>query len=147
METPDNLILHVMFVIIKNAIANVFQSIGCFGLIGPLRQYFNLYRVVSQREREKEKRRGKMSKQQPPAPTASTVGPCPPAIQIGRTPRHRKFTQHHRTTRPFHYQIESMYMYVRSHLSTNFFWFDLRMEEEKLARLRGYKNHFYAQLS
>ena len=41
-----------------------------------------------------------MSKQPPPAPTASTVGPCPTIIQISWTPRHWKFTQHHRTTRP-----------------------------------------------
>ena len=41
-----------------------------------------------------------MSKQPPPAPTASAVGPCPTLIQISRTPRHWKFTQHHRTTRP-----------------------------------------------
>ena len=41
-----------------------------------------------------------MSKQPPPAPTASTVGPCPIIIQISRTPRHWKFTQHLRTTRP-----------------------------------------------
>ena len=45
-------------------------------------------------------RRGKkMSKQAPPAPTASAVGPCPTIIQISRTPRHWKFTQHNRTTR------------------------------------------------
>ena len=36
----------------------------------------------------------------PPAPSASAVGPCPTIIQISRTPRHWKFTQHHRTTRP-----------------------------------------------
>ena len=36
----------------------------------------------------------------PPAPTASTEGPCPTIILISRTPRHWKFTQHHRTTRP-----------------------------------------------
>ena len=41
----------------------------------------------------------KMTKQPPPAPTASAVGPCPTIIQISRMPRHRKFTQHHRTTR------------------------------------------------
>ena len=40
-----------------------------------------------------------MSKQPPPAPTASTVGPCPTLIQISRTPRHWRFTQHHRITR------------------------------------------------
>ena len=36
----------------------------------------------------------------PSAPTASAVGPCPTFIQISRTPRHWKFTQHHRSTRP-----------------------------------------------
>ena len=44
--------------------------------------------------------REKMSKQPPPAPTASATGPCPTIIQISRTPRHWKITQHHRTTRP-----------------------------------------------
>ena len=41
-----------------------------------------------------------MSKQPPPAPTASAIGLCPPIIQISRTSRHWKFTQDHRTTRP-----------------------------------------------
>ena len=41
-----------------------------------------------------------MSKPPPPAPTASAIGPCPTIIQISRTPRHWKFTQHHRTIRP-----------------------------------------------
>ena len=41
-----------------------------------------------------------MSKQPPPAPTVSAVGPCPTVIQISRTPRRWKFTQHHRTTQP-----------------------------------------------
>ena len=36
-----------------------------------------------------------MSKQPPPAPTASAVGPCPTIIQISRTPRHWKFTRPH----------------------------------------------------
>ena len=40
-----------------------------------------------------------MSKQPPLAPTASTIGPCPTVIQVSRTPRHWKFTQHLRTTR------------------------------------------------
>ena len=40
-----------------------------------------------------------MSKQPPPAPTVSAIGPCP-TIQISRTPRHWKFTQHLCTTRP-----------------------------------------------
>ena len=71
--------------------STVFQSyqvdelVGCFGFSGPLRQYFSLYWAVSQREGEigeKSKRRVKMSKQPPPAPTASAVGPCPTVIQI-----------------------------------------------------------------
>ena len=44
--------------------------------------------------------REKISKQPPPAPTASAIGPCPTIIQISRTPRHWKFTQLLRTTRP-----------------------------------------------
>ena len=36
----------------------------------------------------------------PFAPTGSAVGPCPTLIQISRTPRHWKFTQHRRTTQP-----------------------------------------------
>ena len=59
--------------------------VGCFGFNGPLRQYFSLYRAVSQREGERGEKgwlRVKMSKQTPPAPTASAVGPCPTVIQI-----------------------------------------------------------------
>ena len=43
--------------------------------------------------------REKMSKQPPPAPTASATGPCPTIIQISRTPQHWKFTQHLRISR------------------------------------------------
>ena len=53
--------------------------VGCFGFNGPLIQYFSLYRAVSQRKGEREEKgqmRVKMSKQPPPAPTASAVGPC-----------------------------------------------------------------------
>ena len=59
--------------------------VGCFRFSCPLRQYFSLYRAVSQREGErgeKGQRRVKMSKQPPPAPTASAIGPCPTIIQI-----------------------------------------------------------------
>ena len=59
------------------------------GFNGPLRQYYSLYRAVSQREGKRGKKgqiRVKMSKQPPPAPTASAVGPCPAVIKIvGRT--------------------------------------------------------------
>ena len=59
--------------------------VGCFGFNGPLRQYFSLYRAVSQRDGEREEKgqmRVKMSKQPPPTPTASAVGPCPTVIKI-----------------------------------------------------------------
>ena len=32
-----------------------YHLVGCFGLNGPLRQYFSLYRAVSQREGERKK--------------------------------------------------------------------------------------------
>ena len=59
--------------------------VGCFGFNGPLRQFFSLYPAVSQRagERvEKGQTRAEMSRQPPPAPTASAVGPCPTVIQL-----------------------------------------------------------------
>ena len=60
--------------------------VGCFGFNGPLRQYFSLYRAISQREGERKEGnrrvRVKMSKPPPPAPTASAIGPCPTVIKI-----------------------------------------------------------------
>ena len=78
------------------------QLVGCFGLNRPLRQYFSLYSAVSQRGRKKREMLDERKNVQttPPAPTASAAGPYPILIQISRTPQHRKFTQHHRTTRP-----------------------------------------------
>ena len=49
---------------------------------GPLRQYFSLYRAISQREGERGEIRVNVSKQPLPAPTTSTGGPCPTVIQI-----------------------------------------------------------------
>ena len=51
--------------------------------------------------------REKISKQPSPAPTESAEGPCPTLIQISRTHRLWKFTQHHRTSRPSPSYIES----------------------------------------
>ena len=68
--------------------------VGCIGFNGPLRQYFSLYRAVYQREGERGEKgymRVKMSKQPPPAPTASAVGPCPTIIQIVGRPGARLF--------------------------------------------------------
>ena len=77
--------------LIQTALVLVGWLVGCFGFNGPLRQYFSLYRAVSQREGERGEKgqmREKMSKQPPPAPIASATGPCPTIIQISRTPRH-----------------------------------------------------------
>ena len=76
--------------------------VGCFGFNGPLRQYFSLYRAVSQREGEREERIDE-SKNVQTTPTRTyckrnrLLPYCNPNC---RTPRHWKFTQHHRTTRP-----------------------------------------------
>ena len=76
--------------------------VGCFGFNGPLRQYFSLYRAVSQREGEREERIDE-SKNVQTTPTRTYCKrnrPLPYCYQNCRTPRHWKFTQHHRTTRP-----------------------------------------------
>ena len=41
-----------------------------------------------------------------PILTSSAVGPCPTIIQISRTPRHWKNTQHHRSGRPLPFFIQ-----------------------------------------
>ena len=76
--------------------------VGCFEFNGPLRQYFSLYRAVSQREGEREERIDE-SKNVQTTPTRTYCKrnrPLPYCNQNCRTPRHWKFTQHHRTTRP-----------------------------------------------
>ena len=74
--------------------------LGCFGFKGPLRQYFSLYRAVSEREGE----RGESTNESKNVQTTRTYckrnRPPPYCYQNCRTPRHWKFTQHHRTTRP-----------------------------------------------
>ena len=60
-------------------------GVGCLGFNGPLRQYFSLYRAISQREGERGEKglmRVKIFKQLAPAPTASAVRPRPTIIQI-----------------------------------------------------------------
>ena len=76
--------------------------VGCLGFNGPLRQYFSLYRAVSQRERERGERIDE-SKNVQTTPTRTYCKrnrPLPYCNPNCRTPRHWKFTQHHRTTRP-----------------------------------------------
>ena len=56
---------------------------------GLLRQYFSLYRAVSQREGERGEtrwRKVKTSKHPPPAPTACAIGPSPTIIKLVRRP-------------------------------------------------------------
>ena len=69
-----------------------------WGFNGPLRQYFSLYRAVSQREGE----RGKEGYVQttPTRTYCKCSRPLPYCNPNSRTPRHWKFTQHHCTTRP-----------------------------------------------
>ena len=77
--------------------------VGCFGFNGSLRQYFSLYRAVSQREGEREEKRIDESKNVQTTPTRTYYKrsrPSPYCNPNCRTPRHWKFTQHHRTTRP-----------------------------------------------
>ena len=76
--------------------------VGCFGFNGPLRQYFSLYRAVSQREGERGERKDESKNvQTTPARTyCKRNRPLPFCYQNCRTPRHWKLTQHHRTTRP-----------------------------------------------
>ena len=40
-----------------DTIVVTFQLVGCFGLNCPLRQYFSLYRAISQREEERNEKR------------------------------------------------------------------------------------------
>ena len=69
------------------------MRLGLFGWL-----FFGLTSPRERKRRENTDER-KMSKQPPPAPIASAVGPCS-NIQISKTPRYWKFTQHNRITRP-----------------------------------------------
>ena len=77
--------------------------VGCFGFNGPLRQYFSLYRAVSLKRGRKRRERIDESKNVQTTPTRTYCKrskPLPYCYQNCRTPRHWKFTQHLRTTRP-----------------------------------------------
>ena len=89
------------FQLVKD-LTSVGWLVGCFGFNGPLRQYFSLYRATSQTER---KRREKIaeSKNVQTTPTRTYCKhnrPLPYYHPNCRTPRHWKFPQDHRTTRP-----------------------------------------------
>ena len=74
--------------------------VGCFEFNGPLRQYFSLYRAVSQREGERGERIDESKNVQTTRTYCKRNRPLPYCNRNSRTPRHWKFTQHHRTTRP-----------------------------------------------
>ena len=78
------------------------RLVGCFGFNGPLRQYFSLYRAVSQREGERLERIDERKNVQttPTRTYCKRNRPLPYCNPNCRTPWHWKFTQHHRTTRP-----------------------------------------------
>ena len=77
--------------------------VGCFGFNSPLRQYFSLYRAISQRVGERGEKRIDESKNVQTTPTRTYYKRSRPLSYCNpncRTPRHWKFTQHHGTTRP-----------------------------------------------
>ena len=83
--------------------------VGCFGFNGPLRQYFSLYRAVSQIEGKRGERIDERKNVQttPNRTYCKRKRPLPYCNPNCRTPRHWKFTQHHRITRPLTCQTEA----------------------------------------
>ena len=45
-----------IIIMTRQCVADNSWLVGCFGLNGPLRQYFSLYRAVSQREGERKEK-------------------------------------------------------------------------------------------
>ena len=95
---------------LTNLIFIRFWLVGCFGLNEPLRVFQSISDGLPKKGRRKREMTDERKNVQttPPAPTASVVGPCPTWIQVSRTPRHWKFTQHHHTTRPSPIFMRSM---------------------------------------
>ena len=88
---------------INQGTCNTSTGLVGFGFNGHLRQYFSLYRAVSQREGERGEKRIDESKNVQTTPTRTCCKrsrPLPYCNPNCRTPRHWKFTQHHRTTQP-----------------------------------------------
>ena len=105
--------------------------VGCFGFNGPLRQYFSLYRAVSQRGGERGERIDE-SKNVQTTPTRTYCKgnrPMPYCDPNCRTPRHWKFSQHHRTTRPPTASGEASARHALRHkLPVSSVWTDLRQK-------------------
>ena len=97
--------IQLIYCLIKKQIQNETARkfcwlVGYFGFNGPLRQYFSLYRAVSQREGERGERIDESKNVQTTPTYCKRSRPLPYCHQNCRTPRHWKFTQHHRTTQP-----------------------------------------------
>ena len=102
---------NIFFFFFLNSHHDTICLVGCFGFKGALGQYFSLYQAVSQREGERGEKgqmRIKMSKQPHPH-LCKHNRPLPYCQPNCRTPRHWKFTQYHRTTRPPHIMIRTLY--------------------------------------
>ena len=87
----------------KNGDETSIWLVGCFGFNGPLKQYFSLYRAVSQKRGRKRRERIDESKNVRTTPTRTYCKrsrPLPYCNLNCRTPRHWKFTQHLCITRP-----------------------------------------------
>ena len=97
--------------------------VGCFGFNGPLRLYFSLYRAVSQRAEEREERidESKNIQTTPTRTYCKRNRPLPYCNQNCRTPRHWKFTQRHRTTRPPLVSEEIEVLITHSNMTLTFF--------------------------
>ena len=78
---------------------NVEWLVGCFEFNVPLRQYFSLYRAASRKRRERIDE-SKIVQTTPTRTYCKHNRPLPYYHPNCRTPRHWKFTQYHRTTRP-----------------------------------------------
>ena len=74
-----------------------------------------------------------MSKQPQPAPTASTIGPCPTVIQVSRTTRQWMFTQRLRTNRPPPGQTEPPVEYRGPNAAEHF----LESLQEEKSKIKG----------
>ena len=101
------------------------RLVGCFGFSGPVRQYFNLYQAVSQREGERREKgqkrvRVNMSKQLTPAPIASAIGPCPTIIQIVGRPGTGSLP---RTIAPPYHPHHRQRVHLQTYSNICFWWF------------------------
>ena len=95
-DEPVLYYLHVNYAPQRGFVPEELWLVG-FGFNGPLRQYFSLYRAVSQREGEREERMDESENVQttPTRTYCKRNRPLPYCNQNCRTPRHWKFTQHH----------------------------------------------------